>query len=87
MPRLLSFKELRNEGVNYSRSTIFRLEKAGEFPKRVPIGTHHVGWIQEEIQAHVQGWIDARSREMGALGSQDVKKRGGRPPRFPRLNS
>lgn len=36
--------------VNLSRSTVWRLEKAGLFPKRKRIGVRAVGWSREEIQ-------------------------------------
>lgn len=42
--------------VNLSRSTVWRLEKAGLFPKRKRIGVRAVGWSREEIQQ----WLASR---------------------------
>lgn len=39
-----------------SRTTIWRYEKTGNFPARVPLGPSAVGWRLSEIEA----WISAR---------------------------
>lgn len=49
MTRLLSKKQVR-EKVLYSPAHIARLEEAGKFPKRVPIGPGRVGWVEEEVE-------------------------------------
>ena len=46
--RLVSKKELRTI-VLYSPAHIDRLEKAGQFPKRVRLGPARVGWIEQEV--------------------------------------
>jgi hypothetical protein len=69
MAKLLLFKELRDEGVFYTRRYLDRLEREGKFPRRVPIGTYRVGWVADEIKAHVKKAIDSRSTEIGVLGS------------------
>jgi len=46
--RLLSKRQLK-EMVLYSPQHIARLEKAGQFPKRVRLGQNRVGWVEEEI--------------------------------------
>jgi len=38
--------------------TIWRLEKAGKFPKRVNLTGSRVGWLDEEIEL----WIETRPR-------------------------
>ena len=53
--RFLSKKQVRDL-VTYSYAHIARLEKAGRFPKRVPIGPGRVAWIEQEIQ----DWMQAR---------------------------
>ncbi len=48
--RMLSFPQLRAEkGIRFSRMHVDRLEKAGQFPKRVRIGGNTVCWIEAEI--------------------------------------
>jgi prophage regulatory protein len=39
-----------------SRSTIWRLERAGDFPQRRKLSTHTVGWLQGEIEH----WLKSR---------------------------
>jgi prophage regulatory protein len=39
-----------------SRSTIWRLERRGEFPRRHRISTNAVAWIEEEVMT----WIRTR---------------------------
>ncbi len=46
--RILSKKELKGL-VLYSPQHIARLEKAGEFPKRVKLGSNRVGWVEQEV--------------------------------------
>jgi prophage regulatory protein len=43
-----------------SRTTLWRLERQGEFPARVRLGLNSVGWLEEEIAR----WIDTRPRGM-----------------------
>lgn len=42
--------------IGLSRSSVWRLEKAGLFPKRKRIGVRAVGWSLEEIQE----WLASR---------------------------
>lgn len=45
--------------TGYSAPTIDRLEKVGEFPKRVQLGPGAIGWLEHEVDA----WIEARVAE------------------------
>ena len=56
--RILSKAEVR-ELVLYSPQHIARLEKAGNFPKRVNLGTKRVGWVEAEVLE----WLEARLDE------------------------
>ncbi len=44
--------------VGLSRSTLWRLIKACQFPKPIRLGGRAVGWIEEEVDE----WIASRSR-------------------------
>jgi prophage regulatory protein len=58
--RILSFEELRLEkGIPYSKVHIWRLERAGKFPKRLPLGASRHGWSDSEIDE----WIAGRMAE------------------------
>ena len=53
--RILSKRDLK-ELVLYSPQHIARLEKAGDFPKRVQLGPNRVGWVEGEVL----DWLDQR---------------------------
>jgi prophage regulatory protein len=82
--RLLTYNELRDHGVNYTRRHLDTLERQGKFPKRVAIGEFRIGWVEAEIDAHTAARIKARSSRTGELGStgQSKKKRGDDTPRL-----
>ena len=46
--RIPSKRQLK-ELVLYSPQHIARPEKAGQFPKRVQLGSNRVGWVEEEV--------------------------------------
>lgn len=45
--------------VTLSDCSIWRMEKLGQFPKRIQIGACSVGWFSDEVDA----WFDAKSAE------------------------
>ena len=53
--RILSKRQVK-ELVLYSPQHIARLEKAGQFPKRVPLGPNRVGWVEREVL----DWLEER---------------------------
>ena len=55
--RLLRFPAVR-ERTGLSRSTIWRLERRGEFPRHRRISANAVAWVEQEV-AH---WIQSRVR-------------------------
>jgi len=52
--RIIDWKVLKTMQP-YSRQHIHRLEKAGQWPKRVKLGNNRVGWVYDEIVAHLEG--------------------------------
>lgn len=57
MSRLIRQDEVI-ERTGLSRTTIWRREKGGSFPKRVRLGDNSVAWREEEIE----DWIESRPR-------------------------
>ena len=53
--KLLRFPTVR-ERTGLSRSTIWRLERCGEFPKHRRISANVVAWVEEEVM----GWIHTK---------------------------
>jgi prophage regulatory protein len=56
--RIISSKE-RRILVPYSDMHVWRLEQAGQFPKRIKLGPNRVGWSLQEVL----DWIEARKAE------------------------
>jgi predicted DNA-binding transcriptional regulator AlpA len=62
--KLLSFDDLKPvKGIPYSKAQIWRLEKRGAFPRRIPLtdnpnGRH--GWSEDEIDAFISERIARR---------------------------
>lgn len=63
--RLLNSADLYKLGIKYVRQSLFRLEKAGQFPARVKLTPNgRVGWIESEIH----DWLrDRISKSRGNL--------------------
>ena len=57
--RILSKRQLK-ELVLYSPQHVARLEKAGQFPKRVQLGPNRVGWVEDEVMDWLQSRLDSR---------------------------
>jgi len=54
MGRLLTFDELRTvKGIPYSYSHLWKLEHAGNFPRRVRLSYKMVRWDEEEIDRYI----------------------------------
>lgn len=51
--RILRVNEVQ-QIVGLSRSTIWRLERKGGFPDRVPLGTGSIGWLKSDINTWMQ---------------------------------
>lgn len=50
-----------------SRTTIYRLERDGRFPRRVEIAERSSGWLEDEVQAFIAERIAASRARQGAL--------------------
>ena len=58
--RIISAKERRKK-VPSSDMQIWRLERAGRFPRRIHLGANRVGWSLAEIDE----WIEGKKAERG----------------------
>jgi len=43
------------EEYGLSRTTIWRKEREGTFPKRVRLGSRAIGWLRSDLEAWLQG--------------------------------
>lgn len=60
-PRIIRKPELLNI-LGLSDPTVYRMEKAGRFPKRLRLGGNSCGWLQSEVD----GWIAERAAARSA---------------------
>lgn len=56
--RILRKPETRYR-TGLSDPTIWRMEKAGKFPKRIKLGANSVGWLESEISE----WLKEKAAE------------------------
>jgi prophage regulatory protein len=66
MAVLIPHIALAAKGIAYSKPHLWRLEKAGKFPKRVMVGAGRYGYVESEID----GYIDQK------IAERDTGKRG-----------
>jgi prophage regulatory protein len=64
--RLIPYESLKSKGVPYSKPHLWRLEKAGKFPRRVAIGAARYGYVENEIDAYIESLIAKRGARAGA---------------------
>ena len=57
--KFLTLDQVR-ERIPYSRTQIWRLEKARAFPRRVQIGPNRVAWLEAEIENWLQDRVNER---------------------------
>jgi len=85
MPRRLLPEELILKGalkllVPISDTTVWRMERRGEFPRRIRVSPRRVAWRRSEIEA----WLEQRQRaslvvSTAVASSPQSQRRPGRP--------
>jgi prophage regulatory protein len=58
--KFVPFENLRDFGITASKVSIWRWERAGQFPKRVQVSPGRVAWIESEVRQWVQDRIASR---------------------------
>ena len=51
--------------TGYSRSRLYVLINQGKFPKPIKLGERAVGWIEDEVDAHIDQLIASRDHVAG----------------------
>lgn len=59
--KLLRFTDVR-ERTGLSRSTVWRLERRGAFPKHIKVSANIVAWLEEDVVE----WIRSKTRGLVA---------------------
>ena len=55
--RILNINEVVKK-IGWSKVTVWRMERAGLFPKRINLSDRRVGWAESEIE----DWLGSRPR-------------------------
>jgi predicted DNA-binding transcriptional regulator AlpA len=53
--RVLSLQSVL-ELIPVSRTTLWRMERAGQFPRRIQISSNRIGWLESDVEA----WLEKR---------------------------
>jgi predicted DNA-binding transcriptional regulator AlpA len=77
--RYLDYEDLRAKGIKWSKTTLWRKERAKppQFPKRVPLSPSRVAWVESEIDAYMAGLIAKRDRAETGVGFRPHSGAGG----------
>ena len=63
--RLLDRQGLKEKGINYSATQLWRLMRAKKFPQQVKIGSENA-WVEQEIDDFIASRVAARDSEKTA---------------------
>jgi predicted DNA-binding transcriptional regulator AlpA len=58
--KFVPFENLREFGITVSKVSIWRWERAGQFPKRVQVSPGRHAWVESEVRQWVSDRIAAR---------------------------
>ncbi len=72
--RIVRLPQVRELTGGLSASTIYRLERAGNFPQRVQLGPNAVGWRYAEVA----DWIQSRRVPELRTGTDTSAAKGGK---------
>jgi len=64
--RFIRFSQLKDKGITFTRQHVGRLQKAGKFPRSVPLGENTKPFIEEEIDEYLASRVaerDARQQQ------------------------
>ena len=64
--RFIPFSQLKEKGITFTRQHVGRLQKAGKFPRSVPLGENTKPFIEEEIDEYLASCVaerDARQQQ------------------------
>jgi prophage regulatory protein len=54
------------ERICISKTVLYRRINSGEFPKPLSIGRHRIAFVEAEITAWIEAWMQARHNGEGA---------------------
>lgn len=62
--KVILYADLKpQKGISHSKTQLWRLERAGKFPKRVQLSAGRHAWVEAEIDAFIAERIAARDEK------------------------
>ena len=61
--KLLSYPQLRERGVPYTREHLRRLIDAGRFPQPVALSNKRIAWVESEVSDWIGALVAARPEQ------------------------
>jgi prophage regulatory protein len=65
--RLLDHHGLEEKGIRYSKVQLWRLVKAGSFPRPIRLGAARNAWVETEVDAWIAGRIAERDADANSV--------------------
>jgi prophage regulatory protein len=59
---VLDYAALRDRGIRYTKTHLWRLWTSGQFPKPTKIGGGRNVWLESEIDAYIKARLAARDQ-------------------------
>jgi prophage regulatory protein len=59
--RLLTFADLKERGIPWTRMHVGRLEAAGKFPLHIDLAANSIAWFEDEIDDFLEAKAAARA--------------------------
>ena len=73
--RLLTFADLKERGIPWTRMHVGRLEAAGKFPLHIDLAANSIAWFEDEIDDFLEAKAAARSQRKAQAGEQPLSQR------------
>ena len=79
VPRLLPTSVVLDR-ICMSKTQLYRLINAGEFPKPVPVGRQRIAFLETEVTAWIEARMRMRDEGVGAIARREraIRAVGGR---------
>ena len=81
--RFIRFSQLKEKGITFTRQHVSRLQKAGKFPRSVPLGENTKPFIEEEIDEYLANRVaerDARQQQQQQQQQRQEVPAAAEPP-------
>ena len=61
--KVLTYEQLKDKGIPYSRTQLWRRMKAGTFPQSIQLSEQRIAWVEKELDDWLQHKVTVRDRK------------------------